>query len=66
MTAELAHSNPSATVFWHLDDNYLTQTQDFHQVSLQPTAGKHSLTVVDSEGNSLSTTFYIETPPSAE
>lgn len=66
VTAELAHSNPSATVFWHLDDNYLTQTQDFHQVSLQPAPGKHSLTVVDSEGNSLSTTFYIETPPSAE
>lgn len=66
VTAELAHNNPSATVFWHLDDNYLTQTQDFHQVSLQPTPGKHSLTVVDSEGNSLSTTFYIETPPSAE
>lgn len=66
VTAELAHNNPSATVFWHLDDNYLTQTQDFHQVSLQPTPGKHSLTVVDSEGNSLSTTFYIETPPSAK
>ena len=66
VTVELAHSNPSATVFWHLDDNYLTETQDFHQVSLQPAPGMHHLTVVDSDGNTLSSTFYIETPPSAE
>lgn len=60
LTVELAHSNPATTVFWHLDDHYLTQTQDFHQVALQPAPGKHHLTVVDSEGNTLSTTFYIE------
>lgn len=60
MTVELAHSNPNTTVFWHLDENYLTQTQDFHKISLQPAPGKHSLTAVDSEGNTLSITFFIE------
>ena len=45
MTAELAHGNPATTIFWHLDNTYLTQTQDFHKISLQPTPGKHSLTV---------------------
>lgn len=60
LTAELAHSNPNATVFWHLDDTYRMQTQNFHKISLQPTPGKHSLTAVDGEGNTVSTTFFIE------
>ena len=59
MTAELAHGNPTTTIFWHLDNTYLTQTQDFHKISLQPTPGKHSLTAVDSAGNTVTTTFYI-------
>lgn len=60
LTVELAHSNPNTTIFWHLDEAYLTQTQDFHKISLQPAPGKHSLTAVDSEGNTVSTTFYVE------
>lgn len=60
LTVELAHSNPNAIIFWHLDDTYLTQTQVFHKVSMQPAPGKHSLTVVDGEGNTVSTTFFIE------
>lgn len=59
ITAELAYAHPGATIFWHLDHNYLTQTQDFHQISLQPTPGKHTLTTVDENGNSTTTTFYI-------
>ena len=41
-------------------DTYQTQTQDFHKISLQPAPGKHSLTAVDGEGNTVSTTFFIE------
>ena len=60
ITVELAHSNPDATIFWHLDETYQTQTQDFHKISLQPAPGKHSLTAVDDEGNTVSTTFFVE------
>lgn len=60
LTVELAHSDPNTTIFWHLDEAYLTQTQDFHKISLQPAQGKHSLTAVDSEGNTVSTSFYVE------
>ena len=45
---------------WHLDETYQAQTQDFHKISLQPAAGKHSLTAVDGEGNTISTTFFVE------
>lgn len=60
LTVEVAHNNPNATVFWHLDETYQAQTQDFHKISLQPAAGKHSLTAVDGEGNTISTTFFVE------
>lgn len=60
LVARIAHSQLSTTLFWHLDDTYLGETHDFHELPLQPSPGKHSLTVVDETGNSLSITFYIE------
>lgn len=59
LTVELAHSDVNATVFWHLDGMYITETQNFHKVSLRPSKGKHSLIAVDDKGNSVSTSFYI-------
>lgn len=59
MTFELAHSNRKANVYWHLDDSYVTVTEDFHKISLIPSPGKHSMTVVDDEGNRLSVTFWV-------
>ena len=60
ITAELAHSRPQSIVYWHLDGNYLASTQDFHRLPIHPAPGKHSLTAVDEEGNSVSVTFYVE------
>lgn len=60
VTFELAHSSSNATVFWHLDEEYITATQDFHKISLRPPKGKHSLTVVDNEGHTLSVGITIE------
>lgn len=60
LTFELAHSNPNATVYWHLDDFYLAETTHFHNLTLTPKKGKHSLTVVDDSGATLSTVFYVE------
>jgi Membrane carboxypeptidase/penicillin-binding protein PbpC len=60
ITAELAHENNNTTIFWHLDENYLTSTKFIHKISLQPAPGKHSLTAIDSEGNTISITFFIK------
>jgi penicillin-binding protein 1C len=57
---ELAHSSRDATVYWHLDEEYITSTRDFHKITLSPVAGKHSVTVVDSEGHTLSVTLWID------
>lgn len=57
---ELAHSNNDAIVYWHIDDEYVTSTQHFHTPALFPTPGRHSVTVVDQEGNSLSISIVVE------
>ena len=54
VTFELAHSNPNATVFWHINSDYMGATRDFHKYTFRPLRGKHSVTVVDNEGNTLS------------
>ena len=55
----LAHRDPGATVFWHLDDTYIGQTKFMHQMSLIPSEGKHTVTVVDDKGRSYSLGFEI-------
>ena len=60
MTFELAHSNSNATVFWHIDSDYLGTTRDFHKYTFRPSRGRHSVTVVDNEGNSLSIGITVE------
>ena len=56
---ELAHLHPNATVFWHLDENYIGSTEYFHKMALIPSVGDHIMTVVDNEGNTLSISFNI-------
>lgn len=60
ITFELAHSSNNATVFWHIDEEYITATQDFHKLSISLLSGKHSITVVDNEGHTLSVSVTIE------
>jgi len=55
------HRNSDATLFWHLDDEFVGSTQRFHQLALNPSAGKHVITVVDGDGNTVSRNFEIIT-----
>lgn len=55
----LAHRESDATVFWHMDGEYLGETRFIHQMSLSPSIGKHTITVVDSAGKTLSLTFTV-------
>ncbi|MDE5955374.1 MAG: penicillin-binding protein 1C, partial [Bacteroidales bacterium] len=56
----LAHSNPDATIFWHLDNKYIGSTRFIHQLPLRPSPGRHTCTAVDGDGNSLSIGFSVE------
>jgi penicillin-binding protein 1C len=56
---QLAHREAGAEVFWHLDGVYLQSTKGFHQMALQPSIGKHTLTLVDGKGARLVQLFEV-------
>jgi penicillin-binding protein 1C len=56
---QAAHRNPETTIYWHLDDNYLTSTKSFHNIELIPPVGKHTITLVDEKGNRVAQSFEI-------
>jgi len=60
LTLELAHSERNTTVFWHLNNEYIGYTRNFHTLSISPPPGRHSITVVDQNGNTISSVIEIE------
>lgn len=59
MVFNLAHHDNDATVYWHLDNEYIGETRFIHQYRLRPAPGPHSVTVVDNTGNTISVGFTI-------
>jgi penicillin-binding protein 1C len=59
MICNAAHRQPGMKIFWHLDDQYVGKTKDFHQMALNPPPGKHILTLVDGNGNTISIGFEV-------
>ena len=53
------HRKPGSKLFWHLDREYIGETTNYHQVALSPSDGKHTLTIVDEQGESVSRNFEI-------
>ncbi len=47
---EITHRNINTKVYWHLDENFIGETKEIHQMALNPTIGKHKLTLVDENG----------------
>ena len=56
---EAAHRNASAKIYWHLDEQYLTATEGFHQIAVAPPPGEHRLTLVDDRGERLVSRFTV-------
>jgi penicillin-binding protein 1C len=54
-----AHRQSGTKIFWHLDDTYVGETTDFHQMALNPPPGKHVLTLVDGSGNTAHVGFEV-------
>ena len=54
-----AHHSADATLWWHLDNTYVGETTFRHELRLAPAPGKHTLTVVDDEGNSAAIRFTV-------
>lgn len=56
---ELAHNQSLITVYWHLNDQYIGATYGKHEMALNPPKGKHTLTMVDEQGNTLTRQFEV-------
>jgi penicillin-binding protein 1C len=52
-------THPEDLLYWHLDNQFLGTTQNFHQLAAQPVAGKHRLAVVDETGNRVERSFEV-------
>jgi penicillin-binding protein 1C len=56
---EIAHRQPSNMVFWHLDGALIGTTRDIHQLGLNPSKGKHMLSLSDKTGETLNIPFEV-------
>ena len=56
---EVAHRNPLATIYWHLNDEYLGITQGIHKKEVFCKAGFYTLTLVDNQGELKVITFEV-------
>lgn len=59
VVVEVAHQQPQEKVFWHLNGQYIGQTQTFHQMALNLQPGDYRLHVEDQEGNSVERKFKV-------
>ncbi|HOA41044.1 MAG TPA: penicillin-binding protein 1C [Halanaerobiales bacterium] len=60
LNLEVAHAHQESRLFWYLDNHYLGETVNKHQLNLALEPGWHQLQVVDGRGNSKGISFYLE------
>ncbi len=58
--AELVHQQPNKRVFWHLDQQFLGETLNIHQLKFTTVKGKHILKAIDEDGVVSNVTFYVD------
>ncbi|WP_316805599.1 penicillin-binding protein 1C [Pedobacter nototheniae] len=54
-----AHRNSASKIYWHIDNEYVATTTNYHQLAISPPAGKHTLTLVDENGERLVQFFTV-------
>ena len=53
------HRSDTASVYWHLDKQYIGKTREFHQLEIDPKPGMHVLTLQDEMGAMVTTVFEV-------
>lgn len=53
------HKDPKAVLYWYLDGTYITSTEKYHQISVQPQKGRHQLSITDSYGENAVCSFEL-------
>jgi penicillin-binding protein 1C len=56
---EAAHRRPLTKIYWHLDDEYLGETFEIHEMAVAPKPGVHLLTLIDEHGEMAQRSFQV-------
>lgn len=56
--AHTLHNNTK--LYWHLNEEFIGETNSYHQISIQPPQGKILLSIIDELGNQINIPFYCE------
>ncbi|MBC7863947.1 MAG: penicillin-binding protein 1C [Bacteroidia bacterium] len=56
---EATHRISSSRLFWHLDDVFIGETKDIHQMEMNPPVGKHKLYITDEKGRAAGVNFEV-------
>jgi penicillin-binding protein 1C len=59
LVLQATHRRPEARVHWHLDEQYLGTTTQFHEWAVQPEPGQHTVTIVDEKGGRAVRMFFV-------
>ncbi len=58
LVVKATHRSNSAIIYWYLDDEYLGETKEIHQVEILPDEGWHTIILTDNAGNRFVRRFY--------
>lgn len=53
------HRNSMIKLYWHLDNTFAGTTTEFHQMAFHPSPGRHTLTLVDENGERIEQVFEV-------
>ena len=56
---EAVHRRKDATIFWHIDNDFIKETHGIHKIEVTPSIGKHILLIEDEEGNVVRRRFKV-------
>ncbi|MBQ0086785.1 MAG: penicillin-binding protein 1C [Bacteroidales bacterium] len=59
MTLYVVHRTKEMELFWHMDGCYLGSTKDIHKMNINPENGKHVVSVMDLDANTIVVEFEV-------
>jgi penicillin-binding protein 1C len=59
LVLQASHRRAEARVHWHLDEQYLGTTTQFHEWAVEPPPGRHTVTLVDEKGQRVVRVFEV-------
>ncbi|CAM4165193.1 penicillin-binding protein 1C [Zobellia nedashkovskayae] len=60
LVLKLAHAKPETEVYWYIDETFVGQTRNFHELAVLPSKGKHRVMVLDAYGNEIVVSISIQ------